>query len=267
MRRILIFWIGISIFLYTFSFNIRIDIPKVKLKIEPGEVINGAITVENPSSEIAEVKVYVEDFLYVPPYDGSKEFFPPGTIGYSCAKWINFSPQKIILPPFAKRKVNYVIKVPPKVRGGYYAVMFFETSLGSMEKAEGVNVVILGRVGTLFFLETEDSVKEAEIENVRVSDTTIKGDFLNKGNVVITSKGSFYIMDSKGMVLDRGKLADFYLFPEDKGEFRLKIRKDIPPGRYTIVCSFDLGEGDILVRELDILKESLGSVRILSIRR
>lgn len=266
MRKILIFSIGIIIFFSGFSFNIRIDTPKVKLKIEPGEVINGTITVENPTSEITEVKVYVEDFLYVSPYDGSKEFFAPGTIGYSCAKWINFSPQKIILPPFAKRRVNYTIKVPLQVRGGYYAVMFFETSLGGEEEKEGVNVVIRGRIGTLFFLETKDSRKEAEIEDIKVEKDTIKGKFSNKGNVAIIAKGNFYIMDTRGMVVDRGRLREFYLFPEDKGEFCLKIGENIPPGRYTIVCSFDLGEGDILVRELDILKESLGPVRILSIR-
>ncbi|RKY31502.1 MAG: hypothetical protein DRP68_04880 [Candidatus Omnitrophota bacterium] len=266
-RGIIICGILLFIPLFSFSFNLRIDTPKIKLKVKGGETITGSIKVENPSSEKIEVKIYLEDFLYTSPYDGAKQFFAPGTTEFSCSSWINFSPQEIVLPPFGKRRVNYSIKIPSEIEGGRYAVLFFETSLGEIEEErEGANIVILGRIGTLFFLEAKDSIKRADLENLKVEEGTIKGDFVNRSNVVIVSRGNFYIMDERGMVLDRGKIQDIYTFPNDKVPISIKPSKDLPSGRYTLISTFDLEEGDVLVKEIDFLKDSLGDIRILQVR-
>jgi hypothetical protein len=267
-KRFLIFLFLILLPLSGFALNIRIDTPKVKLKVKPGEVVRGTIGLENPTPNTVKLKAYLTDFLYVPPYDGTKEFFASGTTQLSCARWIDFSPQEITLLPFAKRRVNYTIKAPPQLKGGHYAVLFFETSLGAIEEPkEGVNVVILGRIGTLFFLEAEGSLKRAEIENLEAEENRIKGEFANLGNVVLVAKGNFYIMDENGIVVDRGKIRDFYLFPGDKVSFSIDILENIGWGRYTLVASFDLEEGDILVREIDFSKDRFGLIKLLEVRR
>lgn len=248
-------------------FNLRIDLPKIKLTVKGQETLTGTIKIENPTSEQIEVKAYLEDFRYVPPFDGTKEFFPPGSTNFSCAPWINFSPQEFVLGPFAKRMVSYSIKVPVGVKGGHYAVLFFETSLGEIRNSkEGANILILGRIGSLFFLETANALKNAQLENLTAEGSKIKGEFANNGEVVLVSKGNFYVMDEKGIVVTRGKIDDLYLFPQDKAPFTINLSEDIPAGRYTVVVSFDLEQGDVLVNEIDLIKERFGNIRILEVR-
>lgn len=250
-----------------FSFNISVDTPKVKLKVKEGESVRGELIVRNPSQDEIRVKVYLEDFLYTAPYDGTKKFFPPGSTEFSPSDWISFSPQEVILPAFGKTKVNYVVKVPTGVSGGYYAVLFFETSLGAIRDAEeGANILILGRVGSLFLIDTEDSVKRAEIDEVSSTDNTVKGKFLNQGNTLLISKGSFYVMDDAGRVFDRGKINDIFIFPGDKAPFSLSLSDDIAPGRYILITTFDLEDGDVLVREIDFSKDKRGKLSVLQVR-
>ncbi|MCQ9208196.1 MAG: DUF916 domain-containing protein [Omnitrophica bacterium] len=264
---VLFFCLLLSLSANAFSFNLSIDVPKVKLKVKAGEIIRGSLTVRNPSEDEIKVKVYAEDFSYIAPYNGAKKFFPPGSTEFSLAHWITFSPQEIILPAFGKKKVNYAIKVPAEVSGGYYAVLFFETSLGAITSPEeGANILILGRVGSLFFLEAEDSLKKAKIEKIATEGNTVKGDFLNRGNLIIISKGSFYVMDDQGMIFDRGKINDIYISPGDKAPFSLTLADDISPGSYTLITSFDLEEGDLLVREIDFSKDATGELKILQVR-
>jgi hypothetical protein len=249
-----------------FAFNIRVDTRKVKLKVNGGETHRGIIKVENPTENEIKVKVYLEDFSYIAPYDGAKKFFPPASTESSCASWITFSPHEFTLPAFAKQSVNYVLNVPEDIHGGYYAVLFFETALGEISNQEGANILILGRIGTLFLIETEDSIKRAKISIDSVEDKIIKAKLLNQGNVNLVAKGSFYIINDEGRVFERGKIKDIYLSAGDAAPFLLTLNSDIPFGRYILVVSFDLEEGDVLVKEIEFSLDKWGKIKILEIR-
>ncbi|MFH1938920.1 MAG: hypothetical protein ABIK21_02060 [bacterium] len=249
-----------------FSFNLSISDPKINLKVKKGEVLPGRIKAENPSSGEIKVKVYLEDFAYIPPYDGTKKFLPSGSTEFSCSPWISFSPQEFKLPAFGARFVDYSIRVPPDAKGSYYAVLFFETALGEIEEEPGYNVKVLGRVGSLIFLEAEGGLKQAEVKDIEAEGEEIKGEFLNLGDVFINSISSYFIMDEEGMAVDRGKLQDLYLFPKDKASFVISLSKKIPTGKLSLICTFDLGEGDILVKEVDFIKDANGFIKIIEIR-
>lgn len=251
-----------------FAFNISISDPIVKEKVAAGEVITGRLELTNPSSKEIKVRAYLEDFTYIAPYDGTKKFFPPGSLDFSCTGWISFSPQEFTMHAFEKKKIDYSIRVPQGVNGGNYAVLFFETSLGKIENESeyNYNVEILGRVGALFFLEAEDSIKRAEVKQIEEKNNTINGKFFNKGEVFIKSQATYYVIDEAGMVLDRGKLDDVYIFPPDGTAFNIKLSKSLAPGQYVLVCTFDLGEGDVLVKEMDFSKDLSGKIKILEIK-
>ena len=82
---------------------VLVDQPKVRLSIPPGSSQSGVINVEKRSQEAKDIRVYLEDWVYLPEYDGSKEFKPAGTAELSCAEWINFSPAEFTLAPFSKK--------------------------------------------------------------------------------------------------------------------------------------------------------------------
>ncbi len=269
MKKSAILIIGLFIIGFAsdaFSFNLSISNPKIKLKVKPGQVITGSLVISNPSSKEATVKAYLEDFMYVFPYDGSKKFFPAGSTEYSCANWISFSPSKFKLRPFGQRNVDYTIRVPESADGGYYAVLFFETSLGAIEQKPGNRLLVLGRIGSLFLLETENSIKKARIEKLKPGINSIQGQFENAGNVLLKAQGTYFIMDPENMVRDRGKIEDIFIFPGDKTIFSIKTSAGLKEGKYTLIINFDLQDGNVLVKEVDFMKHTDGSLEILATR-
>ena len=57
---------------------------KIKLNVQPGETVMNSFFIDNTSSESFPVKVYLEDFVYVPPFDGKKNFLPAEIGRASC---------------------------------------------------------------------------------------------------------------------------------------------------------------------------------------
>ncbi len=246
-------------------FSLSISTPRVYQTVNPGETVTGTLTVSNPSSSPMGVKVYPQDFVYVAPFDGSKQFFPAGTVKSSCANWISFSPNEFTIPAFGKGRVDYTIKVPNDAKGSYQCVLFFETFLGKTQTKEGYNVSVMGRVGSLFILEVEGSIKKAEVKDVSVSGSSIKGKFCNTGETFIHAAVTYYVMDKEGMVVDRGKLSDMYTLSSDTVPFSIELSDKIPPGEYDLVCTFDLQKGDVVVKEISFTKDASGAIHIVKI--
>jgi hypothetical protein len=251
-----------------FCFNIRTDTRKVELQIKSGQTYSGTITIDNPSESDIAVRVYLEDFSYVAPFDGAKQFFPPATTPRSAAAWITFTPQEFTLGAFAKKSVNYVVTVPQGVSGGYYAVLFFETSLGTIpDQQSGSNILVKGRLGSLFMLQTEDSIRKAEVGDFSTDALTINGTLSNKGNTALACKGNFYVMNSAGEVFDRGVIKDMFLSAGDNAVFSMALGQDLAAGAYTMVVSFDLEQGKALVAEIDFSKGERGQITITDVRK
>ncbi|MCM8774396.1 MAG: hypothetical protein NC820_06660, partial [Candidatus Omnitrophica bacterium] len=233
--------------------QIIIDKAKIKLDVFEGQTISDSITVNNLSDREIKVKVYPQDFVYLPPFDGSKNFLPLGSTPNSCARWLNFPLQEFSLPPYGMKVFTYSINVPLGISGGYYAVLFFETSPTpfSMENKD-IELNFAQRVGCLFFLESENKIKRGEVDVVSIEDNFIEGNFWNRGNTILTPDTVFYIMDREGVVIDIGNLDTFYLPPQEKFTFSITLPDKLPQGEYTLVINFDL-EGDFIVKEIDLV--------------
>ena len=233
---------------------ILVDQPKVRLSIPPGGSQSGVINVENRSSEAKTIRVYLEDWVYLPEVDGSKEFKPAGTTELSCAGWINFFPAAFTLPPFSKRSVHYTVSVPTGVLGGRYAVMFFEDLL-SAPGEEGVSVGVAIRIASLFYVEAKGTIKrDARLSNLSLIKKErdvlqISADFKNTGNVDVTTAGTYSIIDEQGMVYARGEFSPVYTLPGDEGRIDSVWKEDIASGEYDLIITLNLGGGVVKVSE------------------
>src|SRR5277367_6586617 len=78
---------------------------KLVIAVSGGEHTNGSLLIHNTSSEVANIKVYWEDFEYKSPYDGTKNFLPAGTSPASASEWVTFSPQVFTMPGFGQQTV------------------------------------------------------------------------------------------------------------------------------------------------------------------
>ena len=233
--------------------------------VAPGAGVVGSIEVTNSTNKPLGVKLYWQDFIYQPPYDkGGKDFMPSGTSDYTCADMVTFSPSTLTLPPFGKDEVKYSVKAPGDFKSGCDGVLFFEMNPDVKKARIGMSFVT--RMGALFFLESTEADKSAGIGGLAFNQGTMRGEFQNIGNVVLFPKGVYYILNDAGMVVDRGELKKQYVPPQARTNFDLPVPDILKPGTYTVVLTFDLDQGDSVVKEADFSKTSSGEFKLLTTR-
>jgi hypothetical protein len=244
----------------------RADKSKIRVVIAPGQASTGIINVENPGSEPKTVRVYLEDWVYLPPGDGSKDFRPAATTKASACDWITFSPAELPLAPGGRGKISYTIKVPEGAEGAHYAALFLE-NMSNAAVTEGVGVNLAIRVAVLFFVEAEAAVtRDISVTKISVKQSAKKAlditlPVKNIGNVDLTIGGTFDIMSSDGMVVGRGTFGNLYTLPDDSGIMSSSWSLPIPPGSYSIVLTIDIGKaleetgmgrGPVIVKEASL---------------
>ena len=237
---------------------------RVELDVEPGVTVVNDMYLHNTSDELVNVRIYWQDFEYIEPFDGKKQFLSAGESQFSMSKWVTFSPQEVELYPRSRVKINYVIKIPEYASGGYYGVLFFENQPEAV-KFESTGVNLVTRLGSLFFLRTNDKNKASLIKDLTIKDNSLEGKFVNEGNVVLFPKGIYYILDKESFVAERGELDKLYLPPNKDAAFRLEL-PSLKKGSYTLVLTFDLDDGDSIVREVDFTIDDHSNTRIVEVR-
>ncbi|MDD5166684.1 MAG: hypothetical protein PHQ57_04785 [Candidatus Omnitrophica bacterium] len=248
--------------------TISLEPAHVRLSVSAGQAKNGTIHVDNPSNKEIKVRAYLEDWRYSSCKDGTKEFFPEGTLASSCSRWVSFSPAEFSLPPFGRQVVNYTIHVPQDSKGGYFSVMFFETDLAEVKNTPDSEVQLKARLGALFSIEIKDSIVcKADLESLKIEkeNDTLKllAQFNNKGNVDIAPKILFHLIDTEGQVLCRGKFDEIFTLPQDNAEVTAATKiKLLPTGKYLLVITLNLGRGLPLVKEIPLCIDQRGNILI-----
>lgn len=261
-------WLLLTIFSVLFipaaQAQVMIEQGKVVIRANPGETIVNTLPVHNTSEQDAiTLRAYWEDFMYIEPFTGDKEFTPAGTSDRSASRWINFSPQQFTLDPRGSKLISYSIQVPADAKGGYYGVLFFEEGGGTAQTRVGVSVVT--RIGALFFIETTNSTYKGQLENLEFSGKEFKGDFANLGDVVLIPDSTYYILDKEGLVAERGEMPKFYLAPGKKTAAKFTAAEKLSAGDYTAVLTFDFGGGENYTYEFDFTKSADGSIAITKV--
>jgi hypothetical protein len=238
---------------------------KVSLAVSGGERVYNTLTVYNNSGEAFPVKVYWEDFEYKAPYDGSKVFLPSGTGKQSASQWVTFSPQEFRMDSFGKQIIEYSINIPPDIAGGYYGVLFFER-VPENTQSEVTGVKIVTRVGSLFFIEPKDKVKKATVQDIKITSDGLSGGFSNQGNVILIPRITYYVLNTEGMVADRGEAKKMYVPPGAAASWNIAFPSKLRLNQFTFVINFDLQEGDVVVKEVDVTSDGFGNFTIQNVR-
>jgi len=237
---------------------------KITVSVSPGDHTNGTLLIHNTSSDVANIKVYWEDFEYKAPYDGSKDFLPAGTAPASASQWVAFSPQTFTLPAFGRQKIEYTISVPSTIQEGHYGVLFFERSSDPLSSDAGLSLVT--RVGCLFFIEPKNKSKKADLQNIAVKGNGITANFLNQANVILIPRTTYYIMQDDGLVTLRGEAKKLYVPIGATAPLEIPLKKELKPGHYTLVVNSDLEEGDVVVKEIDLAVDAAGQLTIQKVQ-
>lgn len=276
MKKLLFLCIIITLcvlFLQTAShaFSINISPPSLKLSVQPGQSASGTITVLNRGEETVGILVYTEDWLYAP--DGSKSFHAAGTTPLSCAKWLRIFPKKFQLEGGEKMGVQYTVNMPEDAKGGYYAVVFFESvPSAEEERDEGMMVRFAGRLGTIIYLETEGkSTRSATVESFSVtvpqSDKPLEMSlsYKNTGDVYIGAEGTLNIIDDEGNIFGKETFGPVNTLPGDTRGTKAEWLGELEEGTYYTVVTLDIGGDEPIVREAEFTVSSGGTIESLSV--
>lgn len=233
--------------------TLRMDSPYVILRLKPGEKASGVIGLVNPTESATNVNMYTEDWTYKEIGTGEKIFLPPGANADSASEWISVNTQEMVLPPFGRGEISYTVEVPREgVEGTYRSVLFFETAAGEAQDPEGNIILVQARLGSLFRIEIEGTlrhqglVKSIEVKPPQGSKPAVFDiTFQNTGNVDIELKGNFMILDEAGVAKGRGELESIFTYKGMAASRATEWAGSLAPGQYTVVFTFDLGEGEI----------------------
>ncbi|MFH0772113.1 MAG: hypothetical protein V1933_05785 [Candidatus Omnitrophota bacterium] len=243
----------------------NLDPPRLELSAPPGGSKSGVIKVGNPGDVSLKLKAYVQDWIYDPP--GNRVFKPAGTTPLSCSNWIHLYPEQLEVKPGEKAEIMYTLSVPADAKGGRYAVIFFEGTLGSGSTEEGVIVRLAGRMGTIVLEETEGTViKKGEIASLKISrpdenkPLDIEVSFKNEGNVFLAPSGVVNIIDKEGNFFGRQEFQLKGTLPGDTIEGKVSLLSSLPEGEYDVIATLDLGAEEAAVKETKLAVIKKGEI-------
>ncbi len=228
---------------------------KVTLTVAGGERSSGSMVLHNTSDEEVGVRAYWEDFRYVPPFDGNKEFSPAGILPGSASQWVSFTPQEFVLPPNGSQVIDYAVNAPADIKGGHYGVLFFERATPMIDST---GVALVTRLGCLFFVESKDAPRVADIKDVKAEGNDVLGSFVNQSDLVLIPKTTFYLLDAQGLTVHRGEGTNLYVAPGATGNWRIALPAELAPGTYSLVLNVDLGSGSVAVKEISLTQGANG---------
>lgn len=233
-----------------------------------GQAASDKVLVTNSSTYPMQVTTETTDMVLLPNEDGLsiRDEAPPGTTPYSCARWIQMTEGTKIIPPGESAQMEFVVSPPPEAQsGGYGAYLFFIGRPIMPERAEGdkaaVQLVTVPRLGVAVVYEVEGTIRRAgELLRLEVTPPSgaqplkVRHEFKNAGNAEIVLTGNFHVMDPNGLLVGKGTLRTLKTFPQETGLAETTWQEELPPGRYTLMITFELGPDaeQVIVREIPL---------------
>jgi hypothetical protein len=227
----------------------------------PGESYAGTVEVVNNSDEPAAIKVHQTDYLFQS--DGSNAFGPAGELARSNAGWIDFSPNRIVIPPHETHLIDYTVTVPAddSLSGTYWSILMVEevssdTSSGrpadnqaAISQVVRYGVQCITHIGTsgnsdLQFIGAELSAAADSARELRV-------DVKNIGERWAVPIAWVELYDENGQSAGKFECDKKRIFPGTSVRFRIQL-SDSLQGKYKALVVLDSGGENVLGAKYDL---------------
>lgn len=212
------------------------------LVVKPGQTIQAAIEVRNPSNSIATVETSARDF-----YVGEDGETPMPVEAedvntrWALAKWITLTPNNETIEPRQSATILVTISVPQDaLPGGRYA-MILHKPVTSGADTTSTGAQINAQVGTLLYVVVDgDLTEDAEVESFKFTPDFLEmgpADYelkiLNKSSMHIRPTGTIAITNMLGKTVGRIDIDSRNIFPESARAFNGSWNKTWGFGKYT----------------------------------
>ena len=228
-----------------------------------GESYQGVIFVRNPLDEPAEVKIYQTDYLFFS--DGTSIYGKPGKIGRSNAKWISFSPHRLVIPPQDKSAVEYTVKVPDDetLIGTYWSMLMVEEISKSSPEAStpekgrvelGIRQVMRYGIQMLTHIGDTGTRKIKFLDKKLISQdgkTILQMDIENIGERWLTPTVWVELYNDQGTEVGRFESGKRRIYTSCSVRYKVDLT-DVPKGKYKALVVADNGDEYVFGAKYDL---------------
>ena len=244
----------------SFGTAISVDKPIIRFLAKAGGSATETLTIRNKGMEPVAIKIEIGDWVL--DQSGDTVLRPPGSTEYSCASWLDVSPQEIIIPPANNRDVNITIRVPDDSIGGHCASISIEAVPALERDQEVTSVFIIAKLAVFVLQETEGKTNKAgkivsfEIEKPGENKPLLATyGFKNEGNSFIGIKGLINIIDKDGNTRGRAaSQAPKGTFPGDIVYDTIEWFGSLSKGEYDVILTLELGKDSLPLVEQKTVK-------------
>jgi hypothetical protein len=227
----------------------------------PGETYSGTIEIFNNSDAPAAVEVYQTDYLFQS--DGSNSFGAAGQLPRSNAAWLDFSPNRITIPPHAAYLVNYSVIVPANdtLTGTYWSMLMVEESNpgaatnNPAEKQAAISQIVRYGVQCVTHiaqtgepdLHIVGAKLAADSGNVKELQIDVKNDGERWAVPVVWAE----LFDPTGKAAGKFDCEKKRIFPGTSVRFKIKLNERLK-GNYKALIVLDTGGENVIGAKYDL---------------
>jgi hypothetical protein len=262
MKRYFLLSITILAVLASPCAAVEIEPSRIELDIPPGQVSSTYIKVTNWQDYMVKVAVKPDTYRYI---FTDNAMPPPGSDGQlpSCQGWLTFEPNEFELSPNASMYIKCTIKVPSAAHEEHVAaVLFDEEGLLNTYKQHpsqpgNITLEIVPRFTIPLYITIRGKTHPgAEITDMRVGEGprigTIETDITvhNTGSVHLRPSGTLIFTDSQEGIIKTLRIGECLpIFPRYKEIIPVYFADMLEPGRYTAICTLDIGDGRLVQKK------------------
>lgn len=226
----------------------------------PGEQYEGIISVHNDTQVPQEAKVYQRDYTFQA--DGTNIYGEPGSHPRSNARWITFTPARLVIPPGGTTDVYFTVNVPidtsGAISGSFWSMLMVEgipddspeSSLHPIGAPPDMGVRQTIRYGIQIASHIQNTArKDMKLVDPKVISSGDEGymlqvDIENTGNAWMRPEVYVDLFDAQGVKTGRYSGNRYRIYPGTS------VRQNIPltsvrPGTYKALVVIDDGGSDI----------------------
>ncbi|MCH9630108.1 MAG: hypothetical protein S4CHLAM37_01010 [Chlamydiia bacterium] len=246
-------------FLFLLTLVICIGVPKEALsricvtskltlekEVELGEEYIEQISVSNPTDEVHEVRLFLQDYLFN--CEGENFFNEPGSHDRSNAGWVEVATTNLIVGAHSSVTVDLKIKVPKKesLEGVYWSMVFvepiFRPKKSDLDKKK-VQLQTIMRYGIQVISNIKNTgVYDFKIENKDVilqeDQRLLKFDVYNTGTLSISPDYWVEVFSTEGKTKGVFRGSRTRVYPYTSSRFLIDVT-DLKPGDYNSLIIFD----------------------------
>ncbi|HOS97236.1 MAG TPA: hypothetical protein PLU54_06240 [Deltaproteobacteria bacterium] len=223
----------------------------------PGEQYQGVIMLKNQAEAPREIKIYQTDYRF--DCEGKTTYGEPGTTPRSNARWMTFSPGRVIIPPKEKASITYTIAVPAdeSLRGTYWSMLMVEVIPEKSPEASGpektrqpsLGIIQVMRYAVQIITHVGDTgSREVKFLQTKVSRENgariLQVDVENTGERLVRPQVWTELFGGDGASLGRFPGEQYRLYPGTSRRFSIDITS-IPAGTYKTLVVADCGADDL----------------------